>query len=410
MHSRQEIRSALVDFVAAWRGYQGTERAGAQTFLNQLITAYTGVSDPLTLGVEHERHAARDAGQGFMDLYWPDVCIVEMKGPKETLRLAEHRPQMLDYWRNCASRDQPAPRFTILCSFHRFEVWEPGRFPNTPIDVFALDELPDYVDSLMFLTGRATNPIFGGPGQKITIQASALLIDLYNRLHHRNEKDPLFSEDDLRRFIIQCTWVMLAEDLGLIPVRRFHQLLSGLRDDASARGQRSAGKEIQTFLHAMNSPSAVERSEGILAGLPYVNGGLLEQVAYIPLQLSDLADLVAASNYDWRHVNPTIFGSLFEGCLGDRRRQFGAHYTHEQDIMQIVEPTLLRPWRERMEAAKDAKTLDGILSELCPSRCSTRPAAAGTSCMSPIASYASWSSTPKTASTSSCTRRASPHS
>ncbi|WP_182263430.1 DNA methyltransferase [Rhodococcus sp. UFZ-B548] len=365
MRTHDETRDALNEFVATWRNYQGTEKAGAQTFLNQLIEAYTGEPDAMKLGAEFERHTARDASRGFMDLYWDGVCIIEMKSPSETIRLAEHRPQLLDYWRNSANSDQPAPRFTILCSFQKFEVWEPGRYPNAPVDEFRIEELPGFMDSLSFLTGRGSDPVYGGPGKKVTLAASERMIDLYNRLSKQVLRDGKISEDDLRRFIVQCTWAMFAEDLGLIPDHRFTSLLKALQEDARTLKQRSAGKEVQNFLTAMNFKNDLERSEGILAGLPYVNGGLLESVAYIPLHLLDITDLRDAAGEDWSYVNPTIFGSLFEGCLGDRRRMFGAHYTHEQDIMQIVEPTILRPWRERIDGATKTLQAEKILSELC---------------------------------------------
>lgn len=370
MHrTRNEIVEALKTFVTNWSGYSGTERAGAQTFVNQLVQAYTGVEDPRTLDASHESHLPLDEGQkhGFIDFYWPEVVLVEMKGPKESVRLAEHRPQMLRYWKYCATDAVAAPPFTVLCSFDRFEVWEPGRFPNAPRDVFTLEQLPDFVDSLAFLMGRGKVPTYGGPGQKITVGASADMIGLFNRLYDRfhDREEYGLKDDDLRRFIIQSTWTLFAEDLGLIPENRFANLIRDLSADARGAKQRIPGREVQSFLAAMNSRHAIDRSEGLLAGLPYVNGGLLESVPYVPLNGFDLDLLVQASKYDWRYVNPTIFGSLFEGCLGDRRRQFGAHYTHEQDIMQIVEPTILKPWRERIDGTEDYKKLELLLKELC---------------------------------------------
>lgn len=369
LRTRNEIVEVLKTFVTNWSGYSGTERAGAQTFVNQLVQAYTGVEDPRTLDASHESHLPLDEGQrhGFIDFYWPEVVVVEMKGPKESVRLAEHRPQMLRYWKYCATDDLAAPPFTVLCSFERFEVWEPGRFPNAPRDVFSLEQLPDFVDSLAFLMGRGRVPTYGGPGQKITVGASADMIGLFNRLYdpfHDREEFGL-KDDDLRRFIIQTTWTLFAEDLGLIPENRFANLLRDLSADSRGAKQRIPGREVQSFLTAMNSRNAIDRSEGFLAGLPYVNGGLLESVPYVPLNSFDLDLLVQASKYDWRYVNPTIFGSLFEGCLGDRRRQFGAHYTHEQDIMQIVEPTILKPWREQIDGTEDYKKLELLLKELC---------------------------------------------
>jgi len=55
-----------------------------------------------------------------------------------------------------------------------------------------------------------------------------------------------------------------------------------------------------------------------------------------------------------------------EGVLGhDRRWEIGAHYTHEVDILKIVEPTIVRPWKERIEAAISPGEARELLDELC---------------------------------------------
>src|SRR5262249_47221953 len=75
----------------------------------------------------------------------------------------------------------------------------------------------------------------------------------------------------------------------------------------------------------------------------------------------DVLDKVSES--DWRFVNPTIFGTLFERALDESKRaQLGAHYTSENDIRLIVEPVLMEPlYRQwdliRMEAEPLLQTL-----------------------------------------------------
>jgi hypothetical protein len=59
-----------------------------------------------------------------------------------------------------------------------------------------------------------------------------------------------------------------------------------------------------------------------------------------------------ACEYDWRKVEPHIFGSLLEGALGKEAQwALGAHYTHEADIQKVVQPCIVEPWRERIENA-----------------------------------------------------------
>jgi len=54
----------------------------------------------------------------------------------------------------------------LLCSFHRFEIWEPGRYPMNPRISFPLDQLPDRYESLLFLASARPGPMTtrGGKG------------------------------------------------------------------------------------------------------------------------------------------------------------------------------------------------------------------------------------------------------
>ena len=46
------------------------------------------------------------------------------------------------------------------------------------------------------------------------------------------------------------------------------------------------------------------------------------------------------------------------------RHALGAHFTSEADIQRIVGPTIIRPWRDRIDAAKSATELLAIRRDL----------------------------------------------
>lgn len=352
-----EIETALRGLVKTWGSYFGTERSGAQSFLNDLVSAYTGEPSAMAAGARFEEFGVRDAGAGFMDLYWPGVAIVEMKAPKESHRLDVHRAQALDYWRNSAdpATGTPAPPYLVLCSFRSFEVWEPGRFPNAPRDTFTIEELPSRAEALLFLAGRT--PVYGGPGAAVTTEAAAHMVDLYFQLRDRQAAPP----EELRRFIVQAVWVLFAEDVGLLPERVFGNLIGALAGDPA----RSSGVEISDLLRRLNIADPERRNRGRPIDVPYVNGELFAETPEVPLNTDELRHLVAASAYDWRWVNPTVFGALLEGCLGhDHRWELGAHYTNEEDILSIVRPVIVHPWSERIEAVEDPTKAIRLLGEL----------------------------------------------
>ena len=332
----EEIRASLSRFAAHWTLYKGSERSEAQTFLNELLACYG--SDRRGVGAIFE---APQEGR-FLDLLWPGVCIIEMKAPAEAKRLSQHRKQALDYWRDSADAERgiPAPRFVLLCAFQRFEVWEPGRFPGEPRTTFELVELPDRYDALLFLADQ--EPVFVDGHAAVTSGAAHMVTELNGRLAERRCGGP----DERRDFILQCVWSMFAEALGQIPGHRFTVLV----EDLIANPHRSSADELGRLFELLNDPSRERPQQGQYAGVPYANGGLFEHPTRLHLQVDELELLRKAAAFNWRDVQPQIFGSLLEGTLGhDKQWELGAHYTHDSELQKIIHPTIVRPWRERIE-------------------------------------------------------------
>ncbi len=161
------------------------------------------------------------ASTGIMDLFYPGVAIVEMKAPSRASKLVEHRKQAFDYWHNSSDSetDRPAPPYVVLCAFGLFEVWEPGKYPTTPRADFALAELSDRYETLLFLAGAGHDPLFGTTNKAITTEAANTIGVLYRELSARNAAAP----EEIQRFILQMVWCLFAEDLAMLeghPVQR----------------------------------------------------------------------------------------------------------------------------------------------------------------------------------------------
>lgn len=332
--SGEEVRRRLTEFAALWGGYQGSERAEAQTFLNGLLDCF-GTSR-LEAGARFEEPQQG----GFIDMVWPGVCIFEMKRPSEGHRLDAHREQALRYWQQSGTARRSAPPYVVLCAFHRFEVWQPGAVYTEPRTSFDLAELPENLDALLFLAGR--EPVFFGSQAELTREAVALVTDLYASLRERRAGDI----DVLRDFVLQAVWSMFAEDLQMLPSRLFTRLL----DLLIAEPQRSSADELGRLFRYLTEESP-RPQHGVYAGTPYANGGLFAAPSEVHLEAEELVLLRNACDFDWKRVEPAIFGSLLQGALGrERQWALGAHYTAEADIMKIVLPTVIEPWRERIAA------------------------------------------------------------
>lgn len=351
VRSGEEIQAALGPFLDRWRGYTGTERAEAQTFLNQLFEVYG--SDRGAVGARFEDFSS---SAGFMDLHWPGVCIMEMKAPNKAV--ASGREQVKRYWEESADEtaDIGAARWVVLCNFTDFEVWEPGRFPKSPRATFGLAELPQRYEALLFLAGPALQPSFLQHHRELTTAAAASVAQVYQSLVDRSAA-PL---DEITRFTLQAVWTLFAEDLDLLIGSPLQRIIDVLRKDPS----RSPAAEIGFLFRVLNQKGNHNRKD-LLVGTRYVNGQLFADPAEVDLNHDELDLLAGAAEYDWSQVDPTIFGSLLEGVIGrERRWELGAHYTHEADILKIVGPSIVRPWQDRIDAVNTPQQARELLEEL----------------------------------------------
>lgn len=355
MRSGLEIQAALAAFVAKWGGYTGSEKAEAQTFLNELFACYG--SDRGEIGALFEDFTE---SAGFMDLHWPGVLIVEMKAPNVDLAKAAEQRQR--YWLESSNpeEDVQAARWVVACNFREFEVWEPGRFPKAPRARFALDELPDRYDALLFLQSETIEPVFAEHRRELTTDAARHIADLYQSLADRGAA-PI---DEIQRFTMQVVWCLFAEDLGMLDGYPLQSTILELLSQPDPDSARDIG-----YLFELLNQKGDHNRKGRYTGTRYVNGELFARPAKVLMSKDELEHLRRASEFDWRAVDPTIFGSLMEGILGDERRErLGAHYTHEADIMKIVAPTIVHPWRERIDQASSPAECRTLLDELCAFR------------------------------------------
>jgi len=351
--SDEEIRRNLTRFAADWGGYQGTERSEAQTFCNELLACY---------GTERKavaRFEERTGEGGFIDMIWPEVCLVEMKRPSDGDHLEAHREQALHYWmevsKQAGESGLRAPEWIVVCAFERFEVLDPDAGWDRPVDAFPLAELPERLSSLKFLAEE--EPYFRSSQADLSREAVVALTDLYAKLRDRRASDL----DTLRLFILQIVWAMFAEDLGLIQNNVLSRVLEGLIKDIARSSADDLGQLFRYL--AERDPRPAEGS--LYEGTPFANGGLFVRPAQVHLEADELETLLQLCNLNWRQVEPAIFGAILQGALGrDKQWALGAHYTAEADIMKVVKPTVIEPWSARIESLSNAAAAEAAWRDL----------------------------------------------
>ncbi len=70
--------------------------------------------------------------------------------------------------------------------------------------------------------------------------------------------------------------------------------------------------------------------------------------------------LIGCAHFDWQNISPAIFGAMFQGVMDKtRRRELGAHYTSEENILKLINPLFMDDlWREFDQMKADPTALD----------------------------------------------------
>ncbi len=325
----------------------GDEKGEAQIFLDHLFRAFGHAGVKEAGGTFEDRVKKEDKSTAFADLVWKPVVLIEMK--KRGTDLSKHYRQAFDYW----TRLVPGrPRYVVLCNFDQFCVYDFETQMDSPVDTVALADLPGRYGPLAFLFPEDVKPVFGNDQEQVTRDAADLLVGLFRSLTGRGVEREL-----AQRFTLQALMALFAEDIGLLEKYFFARLLEDCTSPALAHDL------IGQLFVEMNTPGTT--NGGRFKGVPYFNGGLFHEPARLELLAAEVSLLRQAAAFNWAKVRPEIFGVIFEHSLGDAERHAsGAHYTSPVDIMKIVGPTIVEPWREQIDKAKTLTELETLLARI----------------------------------------------
>lgn len=110
-----------------------------------------GITNKRVATFEHavKKHGGND---GYVDLFWPGILLVEMKSRGKDLKRAYN--QAIDYFSGIKERD--IPRYVLVCDFQRFQLHD---LITSNITEFLLKDLYQNVKSFGFIAGYQTQVI-----------------------------------------------------------------------------------------------------------------------------------------------------------------------------------------------------------------------------------------------------------
>ena len=206
------------------------------------------------------------------------------------------------------------------------------------IPVAALDQ-PEHLEKLSWAFHSPDEFRTNRTVAEATQESADLFTIIVEDMERRNE-DP----EKVARYLNQIIFSLYAQDAGLLPGGLITETLREHRNDPA------------TFDLAIRNLFAQMAGGGLFgaARVEHFNGDLFDTANTVEFSRDTLGKLLEAAEKDWRNIEPSIFGTLFERALdASKRSQLGAHYTDPEDIMRVVEPVVMAPLRREWETVRD---------------------------------------------------------
>jgi hypothetical protein len=355
--SWNEIRHNAIKFSREWAGVK-SESAEKQTFWNEFFQVF-GIKRRVVASFE-EAVKKISGDYGYIDLFWPGVLLVEHKGLGKDLRKAE--TQAFDYIRNLANdpkRHDEIPRYIIVSDFARIAIHdlEPEEQRDLPLfdkkrgttHEFPLTEFHKNVQHFAFIPGYKQHTL--QEQDPANIEAAEIMGELHDALEAGG-----YQGHDLERFLVRVLFCLFAEDTGIFERESFHLFI----ENRTAEDGSDLGQCLARLFEVLNTPPEKRQKnlDETLAQFPYVNGDLFsEHLGFADFNRDMRNALLASTRKDWSQISPAIFGSLFQSIMQPKaRRQIGAHYTSERDILKVIRSLFLDDLRAELETRKADKS------------------------------------------------------
>jgi len=339
--SWNEIKSRATSFSKEWQDAH-REEADAKPFLDAFFQVFD-VSRKKIGTFEHKVKKLNEA-DGYIDLLWKGVILVEMKSRGKDL--AKAFAQAKEYAQNLPEHE--LPKYILVCDFQTFRLFDTE---EQTTHEFVLADLVKHVNLFGFLCGY----------QKKTYKeqdpANIKAAELMGKLHDRLEEIG-YTGHVLEIYLVRILFCLFAEDTTIFNKQQFQDYIE---QRTSTDGTDLAAK-LQELFQVLNTPPANRflNLDEQLAEFPYVNGRLFEE----PLPTASFDShmrqaLLNCCYMDWSRISPAIFGSMFQSVMNPKeRRNLGAHYTSEKNILKLIKPLFLDElWAEFEKAKTNTNTL-----------------------------------------------------
>jgi hypothetical protein len=333
--SWNEIKSRALAFSKEWEN-EISEDAEAKSFWDDFFNVF-GISRRRVATFEQQVKKIDDKA-GFIDLLWKGTILVEHKSRGKSLDKAYQ--QAKDYFPGL--KEAELPRYILVSDFENFRLYD---LDTKEQHDFTLNKLADHVHLFGFIAGYQKRTY--KDQDPVNVAAAELMGRLHDKL-----KSIGYEGHQLELYLVRLVFMLFADDTNIWEKGIFFDYLDlHTKEDGS-----DLAAHISQLFEVLNTPKdkRLKNLDESLAAFPYINGKLFEE--HLPTAAFDSSmrkALMDCSGLDWGTISPAIFGSLFQSVMDEKaRRNLGAHYTSEKNILKLIKPLFLDELWSDFESAK----------------------------------------------------------
>ena len=336
--SWNEIKDRALNFSKEWAD-TSNEEADAKPFLVEFFNVF-GISSKRVGTFEH-RVKKLDEKDGYIDLLWKGTILIEMKSRGKNLDRAYQ--QAIDYTHGLKQHE--LPKYILVSDFENFRLFDLEEEKHVE---FKLNDLVNNVQHFGYILGYQKKVY--KEQDPANIKAAELMGKLHDRL-----KEIGYTGHPLEVYLVRILFLLFSEDTTIFNKQQFQDYLEQRTNEDGS----DLAAKLQELFQVLNTPkeNRFKNLDEQLADFPYVNGKLFEEILPMASFDSKMRQALLDCCYiDWSKISPAIFGSMFQSVMNPtERRNLGAHYTSETNILKLIKPLFLDElWRE-FESVKDNK-------------------------------------------------------
>lgn len=324
----------------------GKRGTSASDFIYELLRIFAGYGDGQVRRIkEGQGNAAKDG----KTILIKNLVAYRGANTDDADDAVSMMHDIIDEMRSDVKITKQSPRLYVVCNGTMVVAYDPKEN----------DEYENRID-LMWKDFEFFTPLAGiekieySKEAEADVKSAELMAKLFDDIRRYNDVSDPDMVHALNIFMSRLLFCFFAEDTGLFPEQN-------LFTNTLKNHTLPDGSDLQEFIDraffamSTNNEDELAALPELYKVFPYVNGGLFKEHYPIPVLSRRARTLILnCGEYDWRDINPDIFGSMIQAVITpEQRAGLGMHYTSVPNIEKVIRPLFLDSLIEEYTAACD---------------------------------------------------------